>query len=66
MVVRFEKAAWSVPEFAQAVGISQQGVRDLIRAGRIKAKRLNPDLDLRSKYLITTTPAEFTDSLVDA
>ncbi|QAY70052.1 hypothetical protein [Xylanimonas protaetiae] len=66
MALETDKVIWSVQEFAAAVGLSPQGVRDLIFAGRIKAKRHNPDLALRSKYAITTSPVEYRDSLVDA
>lgn len=63
---RAQKRAWSVPEFAAAVGVSQTFVRQQIAAGRIQAKRLNPDLSLRSKHLITTTPDEYLESLPEA
>jgi excisionase family DNA binding protein len=61
-----EKSSWSVAEFSALTGIPRATVYELIKAGRLKAKRVGLDHEKRSRLLIKTSPDAFTESLPDA
>lgn len=59
-----QRVSRSVSTFAAALDLPASSVYDLIYSGRIEAKRASSARGAR--YLITTTPEEYLESLVDA
>lgn len=56
--------ARSVAGFAAELGLPTSTVYDLIYSGRIDAKRASTAA--KARYLITTTPEQYLESLADA
>ncbi|ACZ29634.1 hypothetical protein Xcel_0595 [Xylanimonas cellulosilytica DSM 15894] len=66
VLTKAAKKSWRVSTWARITDVPATTVRDLIKAGRLDAKRLNDDPEQRSSFLILDDPYEWIDSLDDA